>query len=363
MVNRNLQDMSRISHTTRRQTTVISLLAVFAFALCCAGCEKIRRESPETVALTLRIGMPSASLALSKADGTASADPYEGIRTLRVLVISEAADPSQRQILYNGKHTVDGSSTPAEAVTSHSLTIPDIPSGPAGIYIIANEESIGIEYTDHVLTSPEYLHDSKLLLLDEGWQHFPRTYEDIREHGLPMSGRAEGVEIGPDMRDVSINLYRAVVKLHLTVKNETEGELSLQWVKFGEFISDRVYMFRQTQLDIPDDTDYKSLRYPENESETFQGVTLAAGGATQWNSVYIYPNYAYRDPTGSNPYTLSIGTDRKDYPPSLLSDNMNSMVRNSQYNITARITASATVVIDYEKVGWELSDVDVPSFD
>ena len=39
------------------------------------------------------------------------------------------------------------------------------------------------------------------------------------------------------------------------------------------------------------------------------------------------------------------------------------MVRNTQFNILARITASATIQIDYSYVPWDEKDVDVPSFD
>lgn len=341
------------------------LPVVLSVLLCCTGCEKIRRSDDGTVSFILSIGIPTASVTLTKAPGNSNAEPYEGIRTLRVLIISEEDVLSDRRILYNEKVIIDGSESPEESVTSWSLDIQNIPTGPAAIYVIANEESIGITYDNKTLTSPEYLEDNKLLLLDEGWAHFPQTYEETALHGLPMSGRKEGVDISNNMEPVSISLYRAVVKLHLTVKNETEDPINLHWVKFGEFISDRVYLFRQTQLDIPGTTLYKELRYPEDKEDVFENVVLAKGAETKWNSVYIYPNYAYKDPVGSNPYTLSLGTDKRTYDPSLLSDNINSMVRNSQYNITARITASATIKIDYEKVDWEWDSetIDVPSFD
>lgn len=324
------------------------------------SCEKsLSGEEGETVDIVLQIGMKSSDGASTKADENVL--PYEGIRTLRVLVISDAEQPTDRKILYNEKQVIDSSDDPTSAKLSASLTLKDIPVGKASIYLIANEESIGIEYTDSVLMDPKYKYDNKLLLLDEGWKHFPKTYDEIAEYGLPMSGRVEGVDISSSSTKISVELERAVVKLHLTVENATSDVLVLNWVKFGKFISDRVYLFRQSELDIPSDTEYKELRYPEDESNTLN-VTLAVKAQTEWNPVYIYPNFAYKDPTGSNPYTLSLATDNKVYSPSLISSNMNSMVRNTQFNILARITASATIDISYSYVRWTDVNVDVPPF-
>jgi len=336
----------------------ISLLLCITVFVACQQEENLPNGNNKTVTLTLNIGTQSTGVSTRANDP--NVQPYEGIRTLRALVISDAADPKDRKILYNQKHSVDDSTVPQSAVLSTSLTLEDIPVGQASIYLIANEESIGTEYTDEILMSPAYINDSKLLLLDEGWNYFPKTYEEIAEHGLPMSGKAEGVEVTTDMQAISITLDRTVVKLHLTVENATNDELKLHWVEFGQFISDRVYLFRQTQLDVPESTIYKTLRYPETGN--FSNVTLSPNGQTQWNSVYIYPNYAYKDQTGSYPYTLSLATDKKTYLPSQLSEGLSSMIRNTQFNITARITASATITIKYEKVDWETEDINVPPF-
>lgn len=334
------------------------LLCIIVFAACQQE-ESLPSGNNKTVTLTLNIGTQSTGVSTRANDP--NVQPYEGIRTLRALVISDATDPKDRKILYNRKHETDINDAPPSAILSTTLTLEDIPVGQASIYIIANEESIHeTGYTDDILKSPTYINDSKLLLLDEGWKYFPKTYEEIAEHGLPMSGKAEGVEITTDMQAISITLDRTVVKLHLTVENATNDELKLQWVEFGNFISDRVYLFRHTQLDVPESTLYKTLRYPETGK--FSGVTLSPNGKTQWNSVYIYPNYAYKGPTGSYPYTLSLATDKKTYAPSQLSEGLSSMIRNTQFNITARITASATISIKYEKVDWKSEEINVPPF-
>ena len=338
----------------------IPLLLCIAVFAACQQEESLPSSNNKTVTLTLNIGTQSTGV--STRANESNVQPYEGIRTLRALVISDATNPKDRKILYNQKHVKDKSTSPTSAILSTTLTLKNIPVGQASIYIIANEESIGIEYTDKVLTEDTYKDDNKLLLLDKGWQHFPKTYSDIAANGLPMSGRYEHVEINANNTNISLTLERTVVKLHLTVENATSADLTLKWVKFGQFISDRVYLFRQQNLDIPSNTLYNELRYPTDESKTLN-VTLVQKAQTQWSPVYIYPNFAYKDPTGSNPYTLSLATDKKEYSPSLLSANINSMVRNTQFNILARITASATIQIDYSYVPWDEKDVDVPSFD
>lgn len=327
------------------------LLGVFVGA--CDDRQDIPVSSVKTTTVTLHIGTNSSAGALTRADDP-NVKPYEGLRTLRVII----TDASMSTILRNEKISIDNSTSPTVAKLQADVKLEDIPLGNANIYLIGNEESLGVEYTDAAMM--ENITNNKLEVVDDGWTHFPKTYEEIAEHGLPMSAKAENVEITKNA-SISMGLDRAVVKVHLTVENATSDELTLEWVKFGKFISDRFFMFREVQLDIPDNTLYKELRYPENEQETMN-VTLAANAATDWNSIYIYPNFAYSDPNTPYPYTLSLATERYEYPASRLAQDMNSLIRNTQLNITARITASAYIVIDYTYVDWTTETIDVPSF-
>ena len=330
--------------------------------LLCAGCTlgawlcacedqaDIPAPAGKTTTVTLRIGTNSSEGMATRAD--ANVKPYEGLRTLRVIV----TDVSKTNIWYNNKFDVDRSKDPQEAVLTTKVQLEKVPVGPANIYLIANEESLGVEYTNETLQSNSQ--NNKLEVKDETWTYFPATYEKIKENGLPMS-QSENVEI-KENTPISISLDRAVVKIHLTVVNATAGDLTLNWVEFGPFISDRFYMFREQELDIPADTKYKKLRYPETGN--FDNIVLKKGEATNWNSIYIYPNRAYSDPLTDNPYTLALGTNAKDYPASLLGLNENVLIRNHQLNITARITASATISVDYKYVSWVKTSVDVPPF-
>lgn len=332
-------------------------LAVLAL---CGACEQEdtlpSALDGETTTLTLRVGTQSPSASVTTKADDPNVLPYEGLRTVRVII---TYDNNQR-IGYNVKHEVDKSTAPTSAVLETTLTLQDVPVGRANIYVIANEESLDTEYTDENLLSN--INNNKLEVIDEGWKHFPKTYDEIAEDGLPMSQKKEGVDIASGMGSLSIDLDRAVVKLHLTVENATTGVLTLHWVRFGAFVSDRFFMFRAQNMDIPDETQYQELQYGSDVDP--MDVELAANAKTNWYPVYIYPNFAYKNPTGSNPYTLTLKTGRETpYGPSLLNRNMNSLVRNTQLNILARITASATIFISYEYIPWETVTVDVPSFD
>ena len=326
----------------------------------CTGCGQ---ESPldmpasaaETTTLTLHVGTQSPSASVTTKADDSNVLPYEGLRTVRVIITYD----SNQRIGYNVKHKVDVSQAPTAAILNKTLTLQNVPVGPANIYVIANEESLGMEYDNATLLAN--VENKKLEVVDKFWIYFPKRYDEIAAHGLPMSAKLEDQTISAGMSGISIHLDRAVVKLHLTVENATSAELTLKGVKFGKFVSDRFYMFREQNLDIPADTQHKVLQYGGDDSP--MDVTLAPNAKTDWKPVYIYPNFAYKVPTGSNPYTLTLNTENKEYGPSSLGRNLNSLVRNTQFNILARITATATIEISYNCVPWEEVNIDVPSFD
>ncbi len=348
----------KMRHTSIWISAVILLSMLF---LC--SCRKNEvMYTGETTTLTLNIGAQGDMSVSTRAEDP-NVMPYEGIRTLRVIIVSPDNDSAGRRILYNEKHTVDGAA-PTEAILNTSVTLTNVPVGPASIYVIANEESIieGEGYTNAVLESPTYINNYKLLVLDEEWKFFPKRYDDIAANGLPMSGKLENTTIQADAA-LSMKLVRAVVKIHLTVENATRDNLTLKWVKFGEFISDRVFMFREegVSLDIPENTQYTDRQYGSEDAP--MDVLLAANAKTDWKPIYILPNWAFKDQSGPNPYTLALRTDKKSYEASQFAANLNAMIRNTQFNITARITASANIEISYEQVDWTVVNIGVPEFD
>lgn len=346
-----------------RHTSIwISAVILLSMLFLCSCRKNEVMYTGETTTVTLKIGTQGDMSVSTKAEDP-NVLPYEGIRTLRVIIVSPDNNPAGRRILYNEKHTVDGAK-PTEAILKTSVILTNVPVGPASIYVIANEESIieGEGYTNAVLESPTYINNYKLLVLDEEWKFFPKRYDDIAANGLPMSGKLENTTIQADAA-LSMKLVRAVVKIHLTVENATRDNLTLKWVKFGEFISDRVFMFREegVSLDIPENTQYTDRQYGSEDAP--MDVLLAANAKTDWKPIYILPNWAFKDQSGPNPYTLALRTDKKSYEASQFAANLNAMIRNTQFNITARITASANIEISYEQVDWTVVNIGVPEFD
>lgn len=366
-----------VKHITSNVITA-ALVSVMFLA---AGCsEKHLLDAQGTTTVTLNAGLVSLSSPFTKSGGTEDSNvlPYEGLRTLRVIIISKADTPEARRILYNEKFDVEELSP--EDITkpklSASVTLEDVPMGPASVYVIANEESIidvGEDgtggYTDEILMGDTYKADNKLLVRNtESQKHFPKRYEDIGNYGLPMSGRDENVTITENAQ-IGITLTRAVVKLNLQVVNATTETINLNKVAFGPFVSDRVYMFRahSQSLDIPTGTEYQELVYDSNSVPPLY-VPIEQNKSTSWMPVYIYPNNAPRQ-TPSR-YSITLGTDNKeDGYESVLG--ISYMIRNTQFNITATITARAMVEITYSQVPWngengiaweDGGDRDVPSF-
>ena len=346
-------------------TVFLTFITLLPTALLFSSCYKEAGPFRDgTTTVSLNIGVQGADLSLwTKADPDPNVKPYEGIRTLRVIIISQEDASGTRNILHNQKYVIDNSNNPQTAVLSHSLQLNNVPIGPANIYVIVNEESIidGDGYTDEILKGEQYKDDNKLLVLDDEWNFFPKKYEDIAEHGLPMSGRKEGINIDENS-SFTIDLVRAVVKLQLTVANDTKSDLTIEKVSFGSFFSNRVYMFRTDgqSLDIPEGTVHREQSYDMNYSLSKDG------GETQWNPIYIFPNH----PPASqvSPYKLSLETNLMTYPASNIDDELSYMIRNTQINIKARITASATIEIDYEHVPWtnipwENGEIIVPPFE
>lgn len=329
---------------------IISCILVCLSAALLISCQKQVSEV-QTGSVSLSIGL-SGSLDVEDGPWTKAyvdASQYEGIKTLRLIVISGTPDQEDRDILYNRK--VEG----LENASGYQTTIPDLPLGQMSFYAIANEESIGMTYDDktildNLIDGPENAGRRKLLFKDENRQYFPCTGRNIVDNGLPMSGHTT-VNITGD-HNIEIDLYRSVVKLALVVENTTKSTVALEKVSFGKFFADRYYMFRETTLDVPDDAlyDVKEYSYPDIEE-------IQPGGCTETLSLYFYPTFP-----PASPFTLGLMTTEVDYGQVLFAPNTNSFVRNTQINLRAQITTTVGIVLDFTVQPWVEYQVDVPSF-
>lgn len=329
---------------------IISGITVCLSAVLLTSCQK---HLEQTASVQLHIGLP-VSVGVEEGPWTkADVSENEGIKTLRIIAISGVPSDGDREILYNDKVEE------LENLSNYETTIPDLPIGQMTFYVIANEESIGMEYNDDeiiasLVSPPEQSGSSKkLLYVDNGTpeKHFPCLGTQI-ENGLPMSGYTQ-VNLTGD-QSVEIDIYRSVVKLSLSVENTTTSDVVLKNVSFGAFFADRYYMFRETTLDVPEGTVYSG------KSFSFEGqeITIGSGNTVETMTVYFYPTH----PDFESPFTISIETEGKQYSERLFADT-DFFVRNTQVNLLARITTTVGIDLDFTVLPWTDYTVDVPSFD
>lgn len=332
---------------------IISYILVCLSAVLLTSCQKQVSEV-QTGSVSLSIGL-SGSLDVEDGPWTRAyvdASDYEGIKTLRLIVISGTPDQVDRKILYNKK--VEG----LENASGYQTTISNLPLGQMSFYAIANEESIGMTYDDqtildNLIESPENDGRRKLLFKDESRQYFPCTGRNIVDNGIPMSGYTTENITGD--QNIKIELFRSVVKLALVIENKTKSSVALKKVSFGEFFADRYYMFRETTLDVPDDALYggKEYSYPDIKE-------IQPGGRTETLSLYFYPTHPIFS-GGDSPFTIGIETEGVDYGQRLFAPNTAFFVRNTQINLLAQITTIG-IVLDFTVQPWDPYEVDVPSF-
>ena len=339
-----------------RKTAVYMISGILAClsAALMTSCQKQQVSEVQTGSVSLSIGLPGS---LDVEDGPwtrayVDASQYEGIKTLRLIVISGTPDQVDRKILYNQK--VEG----LENASSYKTTISNLPVGQMSFYAIANEESIGMTYDDetildNLIDGPENAGRRKLLFKDESRQYFPCTGRNIVDNGLPMSGYTTENITGD--QNIEIELYRSVVKLALVVENTTTSEVNFESVSFGEFFADRYYMFRETELDVPGDTKYIGKTYDQPSIET-----IPAGGRTDTLSLYFYPTQPSF--SGEGPFTIGIETTENDYGQVLFAPGETYFIRNTQINLLAQITTTVGIKLSFTVQPWDDYTVDVPSF-
>lgn len=336
---------------------LVAALAVPLVSL--VSCERHLDISGEASSVQISIDLPGnmgvEEGPWTKADGDyVNASQYEGVRTLRIIVTSGPAE--DRTILYNQK--VEGLTN----VDTYTTTIPDLPHDSLTFFAIANEESLDMTYDDETIKS-NLAENHKLLFLDDvDPKHFPARGPDIVGHGIPMSG-STAVRLTGDM-SVRIDLYRSVVKLALVVENATKSPVTLREVSFGEFFGDCYYMFRDVNLDVPDEIQYTDMVY-ENLNIVIPGANdedPSVRPYTDTLSAYFYPTHPAFE-GGNSPFTLGLTTGSGAYPSQVFAPNRTFFIRNTQVNLRVRITTDVGIEIDFEVAPWDEYEVEVPTFD
>ena len=341
------------------------ILIAAVLVLTAVSCEK---NVGGTGSVTLNIGVGGTGLSVetgpwSKADGYVDATKYEGLYTVRVIVTS--GQRGSRIIHYNDKHSLSSEQGTAK---EYSCTIDGLPIGTAlTFYVIANEKSLGADYST---IEDNFLVNHKILYVEEqediNSRHFPKTGPELEKSGkgLPMSGRTETPVTLTDTNpvSVSVNLDRSVVKLSLKVYNETNEDITLSSVTFGDFFGDRFYMFRETDLDVPNDSKYLPKTYEAVNIQTIPAYNPSTDSefpSVGPLSLYLYPTDARANSPVNNPYTIALTTadptdptKHRTYSALEFAPEEKYFTRNNVIHINAYISTSG-VELKFQVSDWD----------
>lgn len=300
------------------------------------------------------------------------------IYTLRIVIYSLHANNNATTI--NRLYTAEELNTvPTNTEGNWELDITGVPAGPAQICVVANEASIGQDYSD-ILTMQQQTVDvettgsdgtittvSKVLLEDPANAYFPKRGTELlaetTRKGLPMSWMVKNREIVADGANVlNVELEHCVSKLRMKITNSFSAAIQVKEISFGQFFGDRFYLFKETDLDVPGDAIYRTKTYTDDVDYPI------ANGKSLLLICYLYPSFAWNNSTIASPYTIGFQTEKGKYPLMAFlhedsGERYNSIPRNKQVNIDVTLSGASNVSVDFEVVDWTPVNIEVPSFD
>lgn len=346
-MNRDMYDMK---HVLRYSLLVMAVLLCQA----CTGTDPQDITEERTTTIYLQLPQPDAGTRSISSGYEDELQLLESqIYTLRVILLSQAGTKSTtiNRLFTNVK-------------SGESLAIENVPKGDAQLYVIANEASIGQDYSNIANLQKQVVDvnsSRKVLITDTDNQYFPIRGSELlaAEKGLPMSWMNKNLTVSKDMT-IEVALERCVSKVCMQIQNDFSKSIQIKEVSFGKFFGNSFYLFREGALDVPDQT-YKeqvydkSVDYPiaPNESEVL--------------ICYFYPSFAWTSGTVASPYTIGFKTQYGNYPKMAFldseGDEYNSIPRNKQININVTLSGATHVNIDFEVVEWTERTITVPDFE
>lgn len=348
-MNRDMYDMK---HVLRYSLLVMAVLLCQA----CTGTDPQDITEECTTTIYLQLPQPDAGTRMSPSYETDLGELEKKICTLRVILLSQAGTNKSTTINRLFK----------DVDSDARLIIENVPVGVAQLYVIANEASIGQDYSNIANLQKQVVDvngSRKVLITDTDNQYFPIRGSELRaaeeKKGLPMSWMNKNLTVSENMT-IDVALERCVSKVRMQIQNDFSESIKVTEVSFGAFFGNSFYLFREGALDVPDQT-YKeqvydkSVEYPiaPNESEVL--------------ICYFYPSFAWTSGTVASPYTIGFKTQYGNYPKMAFldseGDEYNSIPRNKQININVTLSGATHVNIDFEVVEWTERTITVPDFE
>ena len=330
----------------RARTLIPALLLLLLGAACTDPADELTADDGRTATLRLLVPRPDATTRVDPTDPgyeTRLEEEESAIHTLRIVVysLSDGNNATTVNRLYTkeelAKADTDGK---GNAV----LTIEGIPTGTAQICAIANEASIGRDYSNNFPKRGTQL-------LEEA---------DTDPKGLPMSWMEKNCNIQESGNTLDVELERCVAKIRMEVHNNFSKNITVKEISFGEFFGNSFYLFRDTYLDVPSDQTYVPQTFTEDVAYTI------APGRSEVLILYFYPSFAWTSSTQGSPYTVGYKTALGNYPAMAFlggsGSSFNSIPRNKQVNIDVTLSGDTNVQTSFDVVDWTDVTINVPDF-
>lgn len=347
-MNRDMYDMK---HVLRYSLLVMAVLLCQA----CTGTDPQDITEERTTTIYLQLPQPDAGTRMSPSYETNLGELEKKIYTLRVILLSQAGT--------NKSTTINRLFTDVQS--GAELSIKNVPVGDAQLYVIANEASIGQDYSD-IANLQKQVKDvngsRKVLITDDNNLYFPRRGSELLaetdKKGLPMSWMNKNLTVSENM-EIPVVLERCVSKIRMQIQNDFSKSIQIKKVSFGEFFGNSFYLFREGALDVPNQT-YKEQVFDKSEDYPI------APNESEVLICYFYPSFAWPSDLVASPYTIGFETQNGNYLKMafLNSDGKpyNSIPRNKQININVTLSGATRVNIDFEVVEWTNEEIIVPDF-
>lgn len=301
-----------------------------------------RADSEDTATVTLYIND-------SRSGETSQVEAGEGIKTLRVIVLD-----AENKVEFNYKQSFGNETDP---LTEKTVTFLGMTTGEKKFYVVANEESLGLNDADYPAKGDPVTNDLNDLLdkviTDAGRSYFPKLKNEITS--LPITGYME-VEITADTKNLTIETYHAVAKIVFKVKNTSSEDITLTGFSLGQFFADQTYLFPSATGKL---TGVNYAKFDGTVEDTFD-----AGAA---EAVEYFTCYLYETPEDKKNYFTvmllsDLGLEEKAVT---ISDYV--VKRNTVINIVATISKETSVIVPNIDLEWQVSPWNsvtnnVPSF-
>lgn len=330
----------------------ISLLLAVLLTAGLSSC--IKDDYADTSKDTATVNLVFDTRASGQDGSTVQGEAGEGIKTLRVIIV----DKGTNHVDVNEKRNLVDA---GESEFIKTLTILHLPTGNKSFYVVANEESVGLDLEQSLPEGSYYESADTTAFLQKVIEstNFPRT--DIAAQGLPIAGMAYANITGTEDQDIEIPITRAVAKFVLYVTNESKEAFDLTGVTLGNFIANQTRLF-------PGQAALPGINHDEWPASCTANV--AADAVEQ----QVFTGYFYETGNGlsAENFTLALTSSTDGFEALATPVQINFtqgrtfINRNEQVEIRATVDINREVKVDNLEIvvlSWGKKEIIVPPFE